>query len=270
MDNVLDQIRILDVESVLPFEWPDNLDDIESDDSDSHRLIRDPFPVVQIHTGTQLLLENAGLFRGLVSSGIGQVPVQVYPAEAVKIVADTVALAGFGYADLVRLAARYPDQFIVREYQDDPPVGFISARFDLPGSDRIFLHLRHSSRTGCPHSLDYLFRAIMSKGSYMPVVEYGDTSEPIVKVARTTAYLTPPSFSLEDLTGAAISDRLFPPNVFRPLTGYKVINVDFPLSVLRSDMPPGDKESFLRELIRFRAQSRKTAFVEGRVYILNR
>ena len=91
-----------------------------------------------------------------------------------------------------------------------------------------------------------------------------------MKVTKATAYLTPPSFALEDLTAAATSDRLFPPNVFRPLTGYKVINVDFPLSVLRSDIPRDDKESFLRELIRFRAQSRKTAFVEGRVYILNR
>jgi hypothetical protein len=270
MDNVLDQIRILNVESVLPFDWPETTEGVGADDDDSHRLIRDPFPVIRIQNGDQLLLENAGLFRALISSGIGQVPVQIYPAEAVKIVADTVALVGFGYADLVRLAARYPDQFIVREYPDDPPVGFVPARFDLPGSDRIFLHLRHSSRTGCPHSLDYLFRAITSKGSYLPVVEYGDSSEPIVKVAKATAYLTPPAFSLEDLTAAAVSDRLFPPNVFRPLAGYKVINVDFPLSVLRSDMPPGDKESFLRELIRFRAQSRKTAFVEGRVYILNR
>ena len=270
IDNVLDQIRIVGIESVLPFEWPDAPDQDAIEATDSLKLIRDPFPVVRIQDGNQLLLENAGLYRGLVASGVCHVPVQVYRADAVRIVADTVALVGFGYADLVRLAARYPDQFIVRDEQEEPPVGFVSARFDIPGSDTIFLHLRHSSRTGCPHSLDYLFRAIVSKGSYMPVVEHDNSTEPVVKVAKATAYLTPPAFSLEDLTAGAVSDRLFPPNVLRSRAEYKVINVDFPMSVLRSEIPPDDKESFLRELIRYRAQSRKTAFVEGRVYILNR
>lgn len=270
IDNVLDQIRIVGIESVLPFEWPDTLDQNAIESADSMSLIRDPFPVVRIPEGNQLLLENGELYRDLVASGVCHVPVQVYPAESVRIVADTVALVGFGYADLVRLAARYPDQFIVRESQEEPPVGFVSARFDIPGSDTVHLHLRHSSRTGCPHSLDYLFRAIASKGSYMPVIEQDHAAEPVVKVAKATAYLTPPAFCLEDLTAAAVSDRLFPPNILRSLADYKVINIDFPMSVLRSDIPPDDKESFLGELIRYRTQSRKTAFVEGRVYILNR
>jgi hypothetical protein len=53
-------------------------------------------------------------------------------------------------------------------------------------------------------------------------------------------------------------------------TPFRVFNIDFPVSVLESDLPGAEKETFLKDLILYREQGCRTTYFEGPVYILNR
>jgi hypothetical protein len=268
--SVLSQIRIIDSNLILPFEWEEADSDISGLSPDDISQVRNPFPVIRVPDGNYLLLEDAPLFRFLAGSGAGHVPAQVYPEASIKVLSDKLALVGFSYEDLITLVARHPDQLAVGDGGSGGSDGFIEIGLDFNGSRQINLLLRHSSRTGCPASLDCLFRAIMSKGPYLPMVDQDDLADHVIKPVSPSAIMTLPTFSLDELKSAAASDRLFPPNIVRPVSDYRVISIDFPVSVLRSDISGEEKELFLRELILFRERTRKTTCLQGMVYILNR
>lgn len=264
---VLSQIRIVDTDSVCPFEWTEP----ERDRSlERPNLVRDPFPVTPLDDGDYLLLADTGLFSRLAGHGLPHIPVQVYPEERVSVTSERLALIGFGYDDLINVVAKHPDQIIISRPDESPPTGFFPVGFEFGDELTITVYLRHSSRIGCAGSLDSLFRAIHSHGRYFPAFESRHPNHAIVKSALPTAHISLPAFSLKDLQAAATSDRLFPPELIRPRTVYRVINIDFPVDVLADDISREEKDAFLRELIVFREQSRRTSFFEGQVYILNR
>ena len=268
-NGLLTQIRILDTDSIRPFEWEDSTSSRPTPSADDINLVRNPFPVLSLGDDSYLLLEEAPLFRLLSDSGLPHVPAQVYEAEDVRLAAERVALVDFHYDDLVNLIARHTDHMAIADRPGSPPPGFIEVVFEFTSGKIAPVQLRHSTRTGCADALDSLFRAIHSRGKYMPVVEHPAARDVVIKTISPSGFIDLPIFTLDDLRTAALSDRLFPPGLIRPLTSYRVVSIDFPISVLRSDISSDQKEAFLKELIIFREQSRKTAFYEGRIYILN-
>ena len=79
-----------------------------------------------------------------------------------------------------------------------------------------------------------------------------------------------PPFGIDEVAGVVTSGQLFPPHLLSIQSSSRVFSIDFPLSVLRSNIPVEEKEMFLRDLIAYREQSYKTTFFEGQVYFLNR
>jgi hypothetical protein len=65
------------------------------------------------------------------------------------------------------------------------------------------------------------------------------------------------------------SDNLFPPNIIEAKSDCRILNIDFPMSVLLSNAPTDEKELFFKELVNLRLQSRKFSYHEGQVYIFN-
>jgi len=129
--------------------------------------------------------------------------------------------------------------------------------------------LRNSSRTGCPASLDYLTRSILCHGRYEQIVTSSGTAGNVTRSGSYSSVMTLPDFTLVDLMNAAVSDHLFPPGFIEVVTGCRILNIDFPISVLADDTPVEEKEAFFRELVSLRAHSHKISMYEGRVYVLN-
>jgi hypothetical protein len=123
---------------------------------------------------------------------------------------------------------------------------------------------------GCPQPLQELFRAINHKGRYQPIVSAVARPDAVCKTAELSGTLRLPLFTLEDIGGAVTSGHLFPPNIISVWLDSRVLSLDFPMSVLRSEIPIEEKDSFLRDLITCREQAYKTACIEGHVYLLNR
>ncbi len=266
-ENVFTCVRILPVERISRFEWaePDNPSGTEQ-----ASIIRHPFLVTADDEGDYLLLEQSELFEELCQNGLSHVPAQVCSRERLKLSADRLNLTGLTSRDLVGLTVQHADQFIVDNEEKTAPSGYLTARLEFCDQRTVFLHMRHSSRIGCPAALGLLFRAINRTGGYIPALSSGVRPNTPLKVASVTGRLTLPSFDLRDLVSAAASERLYPPNLIRVASDCRVLNIDFPVSVLASESTTEEKEAFLHDLILYREQSRRTAVFDGQVYILNR
>jgi len=225
--------------------------------------------VVSDSKGSLVLLDQTRLFLDLVAAGLNYVPVQQCAAESVRLASERLTLTGFGPRDLERLLAAHPDQLVAGTLEA-APFGFVSVTIEFPNGEPVTVYARHSSRLGCPTSLDLLFRAVLAHGQYSLTADPQFQPGTPFRVHHPTAWLTLPEYHLQDLFSAASSGHRFPPGVINARTPYRVFNIDFPISVLASDIPVEEKEIYLRDLILFREQSCRTAYFNGPVYILNR
>lgn len=265
-DTILARLRILDVDEILPFEWgspPDELAEVT--------LIRHPFLVTGLpNDDGYLLLDRTEEFRILVAAGVSQLPVQVCSDSEIELRIPRIGLSGFTPDDLHRLVVKHPDQIVIGD-ELDPHLEqqFWRTTFTFDQQSVMTVWLRHSSQAGCPYPLEYIFRAVEKVGRYQQIIGHQVDSGNVTRTASFTATLELPCFGLARLKKAAQSDRLFPPRIVKAIPSYRVLHIDFPVSVLMSDIPLSEKETFLRELIGLREQSQKTAFYQGRIYLLN-
>lgn len=263
-DDVFGQVKIVPVGQIGMFEWTDSAAAVEQS------VVKHPFLAVRGEDDNFLLLEETADFENLRVLGVKYLPLQVCPSSQIRLDFRKLLLIRYDFDDLKRLAAQHPDQMTITSVESNPADGWISARIEFPDRTEKSIQMRHSTRLGCPAPMQHLFRSILSKGRYMPEVDLVGSNDTPLKVIVPSARLTLPRFSLDDLRSASVSERYFPPGIVRSSAPGRVLNIDFPLSVLCSDRSPTEIESFLRDLIVYREQSCKTSFFEGQLYILNR
>ncbi len=268
--NLLSQIRILSPSQIYPFERPASLG--TDFDLSNINQIRHPFLVTSLDSGDFLLLEEVDYFQALIQSGLGHVPVQICSPEDISLEAVRLGLINFGYDDLVRLSTKHPDQIVLKSGPDSQErlAGYVTLKVEFIGSPSVDVCLRHSSRTGCPLPLDYFFRAVNQVGRYLPVVDRRKNPDSITRVSSLSGFASLAPFTLDDLKAAAVSDRRFPPNVTKVRARRRILSIDYPTTVLLSEISADEKEAFLKDLIALREQNHKTSFYDGQVYILNR
>ncbi|MFH1686590.1 MAG: hypothetical protein ABIE70_03605 [bacterium] len=272
MDNkLLAQIRILDSDQILPYEWPQTSDTALDVDLSVLSAIRHPFLVTPLDDSYYLLLSETGYFRAFCEAGLTHFPVQVSAPEAITVTSDRIGLDRFGYDDLARTASRQPDQLVLREGvpQGPPPLGFVAMEFKFSDGRRVQAYLRNSSKTGCPQTMENLFRAVIQNGRYLSIVDKIRSSDSVARMAAIAATVTLPPFRLEDLKAAARAERHYPPGIIRAVTNRRMLDIDYPLSVLTASIPAAEKEAFFQDLMVLRQQSRRTAHYQGEVYLLN-
>ncbi len=266
--SALQQIRVLDVEQIDMCTWTDpDSRDLSLSDID---FIRHPFLATAMDDSNYLLLDDAEYFEALVRAGLRHFPVQVCPADQLELVARRLGLIRFTSGDLGRLAARQPERIIIADRPDSPPAesSYLTLRFDFLNEATMFAHLRHSSRSGCPQPLDFVFRSILQHGEYFPLVVSGRIDS-LVRGGSFTGTVGVPPFSLDDLRSAATSDRPFPPGTVGVKAACRVLDIDFPMAVLTASTGVEDKEAFLNDLIGLRARSRRISYYEGQIFLLN-
>lgn len=270
--NIYTQLRLLDTDQLYPFESVRLLENRMTVDLDEISFLRHPFLVTAMDGDDYLLLEQTEHFCALTEAGLAHVPVQVCPSESLAVVSSRVGLTSFDHADLFRVAARHPEQIQVRtpDPEESRTEGDIILEFEFPDEGKFDVHLRHSSRAGCPASLETLFHAMMTCGQWAPVVEISAMEDTVTRLTQYSATVTIPAFSLDNLKTAATAERLFPPGIAGVESNWRALNIDFPMSVLTSPIPIEEKQRFLRELIILRRRTRRTSSYQGRIYLLNR
>ncbi len=270
--DIFSQLRLLETDQLYPYESVRLLEDRMTIDLDEISLLRHPFLVTALDDDDYLLLEETEYFHALTEAGLAHVPVQVCPPERLTPLTSLIGLTGFDRGDLERTTARYAEQIHIDTADNEnlPEGGSLALTFEFPDQTPLTVRLRHTSRSGCPAALELLFRAILSRGRYLPTVENDDAAETITRLTSFSATVKIPAFSLDDLKTAASAERLFPPGLARLESTWRALNIDFPLSVLTSPIPIEEKQRFLRELILLRRRARRTSSYQGRIYLLNR
>ncbi len=266
--SALQQIRVVDVDQIETYTWSDS-DSPELSLADIN-FIRHPFLVMALDDTSYLLLDDTDYFDALVRAGLRHFPVQVCRAEQLEMTGRRLGLLRFTSADLTRLTARQSERIQLSPRADDLPSesGYLTLRFDFLNEPSIYAHLRHSARSGCPAPLDAIFRAILQHGEYFPLVTTG-RNDSLIRGAAFTGAVTIPPFSFDDLRCAATSDRTFPPGTVGIRSSSRVLDIDFPMSVLTASTGVEEKESFLSDLISLRVRSRRISYYEGQIYLLN-
>lgn len=263
-DDVFGQVKIVPIGQIGTFEWTDPAEVVEQ------TVVKHPFLAVGSESDSFLLLGETAEFENLRRLGAKYLPLQICPAPQIRLGFRKLLLLGYGLDDLIRLAAQHPEQIAIATIDTTCPEGWIAALIEFPDRTQKAVQMRHSTRLGCPSPMQCLFRSIVAKGRYLPEVDLAGSNDTPLKVAVPSARLTLPRFSLDDLRSASVSERYFPPGIVRSSAPRRVLNIDFPLSVLTSDRSGSEIESFLRDLIVYREQSCKTSFFEGQLYLLNR
>jgi hypothetical protein len=80
--------------------------------------------------------------------------------------------------------------------------------------------------------------------------------------------LEPPQLTLPELKSLVAGGLVFPRNYFNITFENLIVGLNFPLTVLKSEAGRAEKTAFLKDLIRLRLQSDKSAVYGGRVYFL--
>ena len=271
--EILSRLRILGADRIFPFEWFADSQKTKISNLNEINLIRHPFMVTGIDNGNFLLLDDTVYFKALVDSGLRYIPVQVCRPDEIFFEQQQLGFIDYYYEDLLRISSKHPEQIILEMKTDNKKAidGYIAIEVEFTNKPAIRVYLRHSSRTGCPHPLEFIFRSIAQKGRYLPGIDRNNTSpESITKSKPFSGLIKLPNFILDDLKTAAKTDNLFPVNIININTRHRFLNIDYPMSVLTSEITPREKEVFLKELITIREQNRRTSFYEGHVYLLNR
>jgi hypothetical protein len=269
--DLTQHLRIIDTGLVLPFEDPPAGTGQDEHSRPEISLIRHPLPVSVLDNGCYLLLEDSANYRSLLESGLGHLPVQLCAATNISFPGRTLGLVNFDCDDLTRFVAKHPDQITLLEKADADhgAGGYISIGIDFTTGPSFILRLRNSSRTGCPNPLEQLVRTILTKGRIVPLAEKTPAFKSRTCSLDTCGIMSLPDFALADLASAATSDRLYPFGLIRPRIRSRILNIDFPLSVLRSDSSLDDKNGFLNDLLSLRQRNSRVVWYEGRVYLLN-
>lgn len=267
--HLYDQIKILPVDALYPFEWSWECPASAADEEpQSH--VRHPLLATTLSDGSYLVLDSADEFCRLARSGLPCLPVQVFPAERVQILSSRLGLTGVDPDALRRFAARHDSEMTLSADNFEPSADHLTLQFTFPREGTLYGHVRWESPAGCPPVLDQMARSLLSAESYVPLVDRTYAGDNVFRGAATTGVMSIPAFSLEQLRSAAATGRPFPPRFARVAANVRVLDIDFPAKVLWSDVPLDEKDRFLRELILFREQSCRTTRIHGHVYILNR
>lgn len=268
-NSLLSQIKILPADRIYPFEWFESKQNGVEFSLDDINLIRNPFMVTPLTDEDYLLLGETALFRMLLAAGLKHIPVQLCPPEKIRLHARKLNLIKFTWDDLHAVEVRFPKHVVISRQPRSFMAEYLPLHFNFKDREPLWAYLRNSTLHGCPLPLDAIFRVIQARGRYAPYIDFCDNCEAVLKIEPPSGVVSLPRFSLEDLKSAALAERLYPPEIIKVFSDTRIVNIDFPVSVLGSDMPLAEKESFLRELISYREQANKTAFFEGQVYILN-
>lgn len=232
-------------------------------------VVKHPFLVLPRSDDEYLLIEGTEEFHRLSSLGVESVPIQLADPSELRIEHLRVGFEGFDESHLQSLTARHSDEINVLTASKEIGPGYWRAAIHFTRGETVVLQLRHSDSIGCPRSLSRLLGLAERVGGYRLLGQEETITSTPIRVNEVTARLSLPKLDLKRLQGAADSLNLFPPNIISIACTQRVLNVDFPVSVLKSDRPDSDKQDFLRDLITLRERTRRTRMLEGRVYLMN-
>lgn len=257
------------LDKLLPFEW--NRGEAEAKHAKwfESDLIHHPLRITPIDNENYLVLDHNEIYYQACEQELENVPVLICDHKELNIISNQLGLVNFDRHDLIRLAEKHPEQIVINEKLKSQNDLYLLFKFSFNDDSTQKVYLRNSTQTGCPFPMELIFRAILENGRVVPFYYRRPKSDSLTRIQNITSFIELPGFSLLDLKNAAQSERYFPPEIINVQSQLRVFNIDYPMSILSSDISIDEKRAFLKEMVNLREQSQKTAYYQGKIYLLN-
>ena len=266
--DVLTNLRLVPVSQIFPFEW--NTQKGTNDDLLECNHIRHPFLVTRIDINKYILLENASDFYTYQSLGLKELPVQIIQADRLVFTSGEIGLYVFDSDDIEQIVEMSGGSIYSGKNKPDNQYLKLTAIEISIGEKKETLYLSNLNSGGCSVSLSNLFRYFEKHGGYRLIKNKKALSDSLTKIHLFKAKCKLPAITLSDVIDAVKIGNLYPPMITSVQSPIRMLNIDYPISVLKADISMNEKEEFLKELLLLREETEKTSFYQGSIYLFNR
>lgn len=218
--------------------------------------------------GKYLILDDATILMVLRHHGAIHVPVQLADVEEITVRPWQRVVEKLTPDDILGLCRNFPRQIRVEKNMSggiNP--NQIEIRFRE--GDRIRLTFPSKSYLVradlCSRFFDYL---ALNHKSYRAKLDYKNPNT-LKGFPGAVAAVFPPAFALPELAGLATREIYLPQGIARIDQPNRLLGIDYPVSILGENVPPREKELFLRQLLAMRLSSDRVAYYNGGVFMFN-
>lgn len=266
---MIEFLRIIGIDDILAFEaTPDErLAKIESEIIAGGRMHN---PLLVTPAGAKfLLLDDAPILAALRRIGVPHLPVQIAEPGSLAVSSWHRIIADITPEDIVSVSAMFPR--VIRLLKSPKGnKGHKEIDVCFRGGDHYRLCLQtYSLAVRADLCLKICEKLDRNKGGFR-VTSASGMSGLFEDYPAAAAILIPPRFTIEELSGIARRGLALPPGIVRVDHSNRMLGIDFALSILKENVPHEEKEAFLRQLVRLRISSDRTAYFGGGVFMFNR
>lgn len=263
---MLDKLKIIPLEKIVAFEAPseDRVERLVAEIEEEGKL-HNPLLVKPLDD-RYLLLDDVAVPAALGRLDLKHVPVQA--ADTSLAVRPWQRVVEHWHKDdLLAYRRAFPRQ--VRLSADQGPLS--SRQAGVRFRDKTAYRLTFTSDsffTRCDMISTLIASCSRDGGGFRAKLAL-DNPDPLRPFPQATAAVFPPFFSLDELAAIACAHVRLPYGLIRIDQPGRILGIDFALEILRETAPVEEKEAFLKELIRMRMASDRTAYYDGYVLVLN-
>jgi hypothetical protein len=263
---MLNKLKIIPLETIVAFEAPseDRVDRLVAEIEEEGKL---PNPLlVKPLDNVYLLLDDVAVLAALGRLDLKHVPIQ--PADASLSVRPWQRVVEHWHKDdLLTYQRAFPRQVSLSAGNGPLSSRQAGVRFRDNTSFRLTF-TSESFFTRCDMISTLIASCGRAGGGFRAKLALDDP-DPLRSFPQATAAVYPPFFSLDELAAIARGHDRLPYGLIRIDQPGRILGIDFALEILRETAPLEEKEAFLKELIRIRMASDRTAYYDGYVLVLN-
>lgn len=265
---MIDRLKIILLDQILVFESYSRqkaaklADEIQNDGRLKNPLL--VYPMADKY----LMLDNRSLFEAIKLTEVSHIPVQIADHNTVSAHSWQRILENWNIDDLTEFCKRFPRQITILKN----PTGLLSPdQAEVIFPDRQRLRLNFNSDSHLVRADIYVKFGEMigqDNSGYRAILQVGDV-DCLDLYPGASAAIFPPIFGLDELGSIAYRKILLPEGVVRIDQPGRILGIDYSLSILRENVSPEEKESFLKQLIRMRMHSDRTAYYNSSIFMFN-
>lgn len=265
---MIDRLKIISIDQILVYESYSRQKAAKlADEIQNDGRLKNPLLVYPMGD-KYLMLDNRSLFEAIKLSDVSHLPVQLADPDTVSAHPWQRIVENWQEQDLRDFCKLFPRQITIMEN----PSG-------LPEPDQAEVIFRDKSRLRLNFNSDsHLVRAdtfvkfgeMISRAvsGYRAILPVGDVNC-LDSYPEASAAIFPPIFGLDELGSIAHRNMLLPEGIVRIDQPCRILGIDYSLAILREPVSSSEKETFLRQLIRMRMHSDRTAYYNGSVFMFN-
>jgi hypothetical protein len=263
---MLDKLKIISLDRVVAYEAPAEERVVRlAQEIEREGRLHNPLLVKPLDD-LFLLLDDVSILAALDRLNLVHVPIQQSDA-ALTVRPWQRVVENWHADDLVEYCRAFPRQVSISSASGPLSSRQADIRFSTKAAYRLTF-TSDSFLTRCDMVSKLIASCSRAGGGFRAKLAL-DAPDPLRAFPQATAAVYPPFFSLDELAIIARRGIRLPYGVIRIDQPGRILGIDYSLAILRERAPIEEKESFLKELIRMRMASDRTAYYDGYVMVLN-